>query len=154
MTEPAVDAFDARVRQGIARAIREGRGMPTIARVASLLGQEQAAVRASFDRMIAGHVFIPVRGTSEIYAYDPFCSGPTDFPVRSGGRDWWAICGWDALGIPAALGEAGTVRSTCADCAEPIEIEIDRAGKATSSTGAVLHVGVTARDFWKDIYLT
>lgn len=147
-------AFDGGVREAIARSIRQRGAVPAIAQVASDLGGDEAAVRASFDRMIAVHVFIPKRGSSEIYAYDPFCAERTDFRVWSDGREWWALCGWDALGIPAALGVAGSVESSCADCGEPISVDVGRDGTASSSSGAVLNVGVPARDFWKDIYFT
>lgn len=148
------DEFDRSVRHAIATSIRRRGAVPTIAQVVSDLGHDEASVRASFDRMIAAHVFIPKRGSSEIYAYDPFCAERTDFRVRSDGRVWWAICGWDALGIPAALGVAGTVESSCADCGDRIVIDIDGDGSAASSSGAVLLVGVPAVDFWKDIYFT
>ena len=152
MTDEA--AFDRRVREAIAGAIRTRGGVPRIAQVAADLSADLALVNASFDRMIAAHVFIPERSSREIYAYDPFCVPPTDFRVRSDGREWWAICGWDALGIPAALGAAGTVDAACADCAEPISIAVDRDGSATANVAAVLSVGVRAAEFWNDIYFT
>jgi hypothetical protein len=148
------ESFDRSVRQTIAASIRRRGAVPTIAQVATDLGEEQESVQASFDRMSAAHVFIPKRGSSEIYAYDPFCVERTDFRVRSDGRLWWAICGWDALGIPAALGVSGTVESSCADCGDRIVVDVDRDGTAVSSSGAVLLVGVRAIDFWKDIYFT
>lgn len=147
-------AFDREVRVAITSAIRSRGAIPTIAEVAAAMGAAAPLVEASFDRMIAAHVFIPQRGSREIYAYDPFCVPPTDFRVRSGGREWWAICGWDALGIPAALGAAGTVDASCADCGDAISITVDRDGSATANVPAVLNVGVRAAEFWKDIYFT
>lgn len=147
-------AFDQRVREAIAGAIRTRGGVPRIADVVADMRADAALVEASFDRMIAAHVFIPERGSREIFAYDPFCAPPTDFRVRSNGREWWAICGWDALGIPAALGAAGTVDASCTDCGDPISIAVDRDGSATANVPAVLSVGVRAADFWKDIYFT
>lgn len=147
-------AFDARVRQAIAAAIRARGAVPTIAQVAADMSEPEGAVRASFERMAAAHVFIPQRGSSEIYSYNPFCVERTDFRVRSAGREWWALCGWDALGIPAALGATGTIETTCADCGEPVVVDVDRDGTASTSTGAVLNVGVRAVDFWKDIHFT
>ena len=148
------DRFDLEVRTAIAEAIRRRGTIPTIATVAADIGADEAAVRASFERSSAAHVFIARPGTSEIYAYNPFCAEPTEFRVRADGRAWWAVCGWDALGIPAALGVAGTVETACADCGERIVVDIDRDGLATSPSGAVLHVGVRAKDFWKDIFFT
>ncbi|HKW77606.1 MAG TPA: organomercurial lyase [Candidatus Limnocylindria bacterium] len=147
-------AFDARVREAIARAIKRRGAVPTIAETAGHLGSDEPTVKASFDRMIAGHVFVAERGSSEIHSYNPFCAVRTDFRVRADGREWWAMCGWDALGIPAALGTTGTVETTCADCGARIVVDVDRDGTPSSERGTVLHVGVRAVDFWKDIYHT
>jgi hypothetical protein len=146
-------AFDHEVRAAIARAIREGGRIPRIAEVALALGADERAVEASFVRMIEGRVFIPEPGSREILAYDPFCVGPTPFAVRAGGREWWGICGWDALGIPPALGTDGTLTADCADgCGTALRIDVAAAGGARGE--AVLHVGVPARSFWDDIYFT
>jgi hypothetical protein len=125
-----------------------------VADVAAELGRQAFAIDASFARLAEGRVFIARKGSHEIYAYNPFCADRTDFRVRSGGREWWAICGWDALGIAPALGTTGTVDAPCGDCREPIHIDVGPAGDATSPSGAVLQVGVPAREFWKDIYFT
>ena len=154
MSQTADDAVDRRVREAIASSIRRRGSVPTMAQVATDLHADAATVRASFERMIAAHVFIPMRDSSEIYSYNPFCAEHTDFRVRSDGREWWALCGWDALGIPAALGAAGRVETTCLDCGEAVVIDVDRDGTATASPGTVMNVGVRAVDFWKDIYFT
>lgn len=145
--------FDRQVRAAIVRTIRDDGTIPRIADVARALGTDAAAVDASFARMIEARVFIPERASHEIHAYDPFCVGPTDFRVRADGRDWWGICGWDALGIPPSLGTMGMLMTGCADgCGERIGIDIGLGGKASGE--AVLHVGVPARSFWEDIYFT
>ena len=154
MSQTPDEAFDRRAREAIASSIRRRGSAPTIAQVATDMHADAAMVRASFERMIAAHVFIPQRDSSEIYAYNPFCAENTDFRVRSDGREWWALCAWDALGIPAALGAAGRVETTCNDCGEAVVIDVDRDGTATAGPGVVMSVGVRAVDFWKDIYFT
>lgn len=147
--------FDREVRAAVARSIRERGSIPAIAEVAASLRTDIAAVDASFVRMIDSHFFIPQKASHEIQAYNPFCVGPTDFRVHADGREWWGICGWDALGIPPALGTAGTLTSPCGDgCGERIVIDVGLGGSALSALGAVLHVGVPARAFWEDIYFT
>src|SRR5712691_3797196 len=137
--------FDSNVGVAIARAIRERGMIPRVADVASDLGVQASLIDASFARMAERHVFTARKGSHEIYAYHPFCAEPTDFLVRADGREWWAICGWDALGIAPALGTTGTVDTRCGDCREPIHIDVGLAGDARTSSGAVLHVGVPAR---------
>jgi hypothetical protein len=148
-----VEELDRDVRAAIARSIGERGTIPTIAHVAATLRLPVDEIDASFGRMIDGHVFIPRSGSHEIYAYNPFCVGPTAFRISAGGRDWWAICGWDALGIPAALGTEGTVETTCGDgCGERIRIDVGSGGHATGE--AVWHSGVPARQAWDDITYT
>ena len=146
--------FDREVRIAIARAIRTRGKVPTIAAIASDMKKDMATVDASFARMIERHVFIPRMDSNEIYTYNPFCADRTDFFVTAAGRVWFGICAWDALGIPAALGEAGVVETHCADCNESLLIEVDADGGTELQTWTVMQVGVPARDFWKDIYFT
>lgn len=146
--------FDREVRIAIARSIKTRGKVPTIAAVAAELGKDIETVDASFARMIEGHVFIARKDSHEIFTYNPFCADPTDFFVTVAGRVWFGICAWDALGIPAALGEAGVVETHCPDCDESLVVEVDADGGTELQTWTVMQVGVPARDFWKDIYFT
>ncbi|MEX2046282.1 MAG: organomercurial lyase [Chloroflexota bacterium] len=145
---------DRAVRIAIARSIQTRGKIPTIAAVAEDMGLGVASVDASFARMIEGRVFIPRRDSHEIYAYDPFCVGPTDFFVTTANRVWFGICAWDALGIPAALGETGVLETHCADCGEELMVEVDADGGTDLQTWTVMQVGVRPRDFWRDIHFT
>ena len=87
-------------------------------------------------------------------AVSPFCAERTDFFVTAGGRVWFAIDAWDALGIPAALGESGMIETHCADCNASLAVEVDADGGTEVQTWTVMQVGVPARDFWKDIDYT
>jgi hypothetical protein len=154
MSENGGEAFDRRVREAIASSIRRRGSVPVITQIAADLHAETILVKTSFDRMAEEHVFIPQRGSSEIYSYNPFCAERTDFRVRSDGREWWALCGWDALGIPAALGAVGTIETSCRDCGDVIVVDVDRDGTASANSDVVMSIGVRALDFWKDIYFT
>ena len=149
------DAEDDReVRIAIARSIKTRGKIPTIADVAADLGKDTRHVDASFARMIDGRVFRARKDSHEIYAYSPFCVGPTDFFVTSAGRLWFGIDAWDALGIPAALGQAGVIETHCPDCGEELVLEVDADGGTEEQTWIVMQLGVRARDFWKDIEFT
>ena len=146
-------ARDREVRIAVA-AETQGRGaIPTAADVAARLRMTTDEVFDAFKRLFAAHVLILDQATGEILAFDPFSTGPTDFAVESAGRDWWGICGWDALGIPAALRSDGTLRTSCGDCGEPLEVRV-ASGTVAGPAGTVLQIGLPALQWWKDIRFT
>jgi Alkylmercury lyase len=147
-------AFDRDARNAIAASIRDRGTIPTISDVSKRLGRDRASVEESFLRMIEGRVFIPKRGSPEILAYNPFCAEPSDFTVRAGRWTWPAICAWDALGVPAALGIPGVIEASCADCGSPLRVEVGLGGAVAAAEKIVMQVGVPARQFWEDIYRT
>ena len=59
-----------------------------------------------------------------VLAY-PWSGTPTPFlTVLPGGRERWACCAIDALGVPAMLGQPVTVRTACHHCAERFELTV------------------------------
>ena len=69
---------------------------------------------------------------------NPFSVPATPHRVEAGGRSWFANCAWDALGIPAALHRDGAVHSECADCGEPLELEV-RDGRLVRGAELLVH---------------
>ena len=136
---PGTD-LDREVRIAIARSIKTRGKIPTIAAVAADIAKDVATVDASFARMIEARAFLPRKGSHEIHAYSPFCAEPTDFFVSAAGRVWFAIDAWDALGIPAALGQPGIVETHCADCNAPLAVEVDADGATDVQTWTVMQV--------------
>ena len=152
MIDPA--EFDRDVRATIAECIRERGTVPSRAEVASRMAAQDADVAVAFGRLAAARVMILRPGTPEILSFNPFAAGPTDFRVRSAGRDWWGLCAWDAFGVPAALGTDGVVQGACADiCGVPLEVRL--AGEAIGALdGVVMQFALPAREWWKDIIFT
>ena len=151
MTDAA--AQDRDVRIAIAAETLGSGAIPSAAAVAARLRLPTDEVLAAFGRLFAARVLILDGATGEILAFDPFSTGPTDFAVTSAGRDWWGICGWDALGIVAALRSDGTLRTRCGDCGEPFEVRVS-AGVVDGPPGIVLQIGPPALQWWKDIRFT
>ena len=152
MTDAA--EFDRDVRVTIAECIRDRGAVPSRAEVASRMAAADADVADAFGRLAAARVMILRPGTAEILSFNPFAAGPTDFRVRSAGRDWWGLCAWDAFGVPAALGSDGVVQGACADaCGVPLEVLL--AGEAVGALeGVVMQFALPAREWWKDIIFT
>ena len=152
MTDPA--AIDRDVRLTIAECIRDRGAVPSVAEVASRVVLAEPDTAASFGRLAAARAMILRPGTTEILSFNPFAAGPTDFKVRAGGRDWSALCAWDAFGVAAALRTDGVVLGHCADvCGVPLEVRL--AGDAIGALdGVVMQFALPAREWWKDIVFT
>jgi hypothetical protein len=59
-----------------------------------------------------------------VLAY-PWSGTPTPFlTVLADGRERWACCAIDALGVPAMLGQPVTVRTACHHCAERFALTV------------------------------
>ena len=142
------------MRVTIAECIRERGAVPSLSEVAARVAAPEPDVAVSFGRLAAARTMILRPGSTEILSFNPFAAGETDFRVRAGGRDWSALCAWDALGVAAALDADGVVLGHCADvCGVPLEVRL--AGDAIGALdGVVMQFALPAREWWKDIVFT
>lgn len=70
-------------------------------------------------------------GDGRVMVAYPFAATPTAFTVRfPDGRERYAVCAIDALGVPAMLRHPVTIRSHCHHCREPLELDVRRDGPA------------------------
>lgn len=131
MTAPATptpEALAREVRRYVFRQAAENARVPQPAQIAEALGRSQAEIQEALKHLAAGKVLILAPNDGNIWAADPFCAVPSGFRVEAGGKTYWGICIWDALGIPAALGKDAVIRAPCGDCGEPMVLEV-RDGK-------------------------
>ncbi len=82
----------------------------------------------------------------------PFSGVPTQHIVESEGIRYYANCGWDALGIPAALGKSARVRSRCEQTGEALDLAVGLDGPEPSDW--LFHSLVPAARWWDDIVST
>ena len=121
----------------------------------------RAALREILDRLVAdgrpvdvATLAAPVTAVDELDARDlayvsggqvvlayPWSGTPTAFlTVLPDGRERWACCAIDALGISAMLGQPVTVRAACHHCGEPIELDLTPRG-ARTDPGTMAWIG-------------
>ena len=144
-----MDEHDLEVRNHIYRRFVETGVAPGVEDVAADLGLSREEAEASFRRLHEAHGLVLEPSRPEILMLNPFSCVPTPHRVAAGGRRWYANCGWDAFGIPAALGVDGHISSSCPDCAEPIEIDVRERRPVPDEH--VFHVLLPAARWWDDI---
>ena len=92
---------------------------------------------ADLIRVRDGHVDI---------AY-PFSASPTPFVARApGGREWYACCAMDALGIAPMLDQPVQIRSRCHHCGMPLDFSAGPSGPGPDAQGIMLWIGKRGDD--------
>jgi hypothetical protein len=108
-------------------------------------------VRAAWRRLHDAHALV-LDADGAIRMANPFSAVPTPHRVEAAGRAWYANCAWDAFGICAALHVDGRIETACADCGEPVVVEV---GDGRPDDAAlVFHCLVPAARWWDDIGYT
>ncbi|MEM7586715.1 MAG: organomercurial lyase [Acidobacteriota bacterium] len=139
----------ARVRLFVFQHFVNAGSAPSRAQVAEQMGLSQEEVDGAFERLAEGKALVLQPASGEVLMAEPFSAVPTAFEVEVGDRSWWGNCIWDALGIPAALGRDGRVRTSCGDSGQAMELEV-RDGELLPAEG-VVHYAVPARRWWEDV---
>jgi hypothetical protein len=105
----------------VERFIARGDPVGVEAVPALLPGHASAEVSVAIARLDEKDLIFVEEG-KVLVAY-PFAAAPTAFTVvLPEGRERYAVCAIDALGVPAMLGVPVVIRSHCHHCGEPIEI--------------------------------
>jgi Alkylmercury lyase len=144
-----MDERDLQIRNWIYSRFVETRAAPHVDDVAAQFGLVRDEAEATFRRLHDAHALVLEPGRTALLMLNPFSCVPTPYRVEAEGRWWYANCGWDGFGILAALGSDGHVSASCADCAEPIEIDV-RGGRPDPAD-FVFHVLLPAERWWDDI---
>jgi hypothetical protein len=150
--ESDLEALAREVRIHVFRAAGETGRVPQPADIAEALRRPQAEIHEALKFLAAGKVLILAPNDGNIWAANPFCAVPSGFRVLAGGKTYWGICIWDALGIAAALGKDAVISAPCGDCGDPMRLEV-RNGTLVRSEG-VIHFAVPAHHWWDNIGFT
>jgi hypothetical protein len=125
---------------------------PTTDEVADGLGTTEDGVLAGWRRLHDAHALVLHDDRASIRMANPFSGVPTAFRVHADGRSWFANCAWDAFGICAALHVDGRIDTACADCGDPLTVEVH--GMRPDDSSLLFHSLVPARRWWDDIVFT
>ena len=108
--------------------------------VADLQRGSSEAVHEALSRLDDDDL-IRIRDGHVDIAY-PFSAAPTAFVVRlRDGRERYACCAIDALGIAPMAGQPIEIRSRCHHCETPLEFSATPGGPGPEAAGVMLWVG-------------
>jgi Alkylmercury lyase len=147
-----MDAADLGIRNATYGLVASLGRVPTAAEVADAHGATVDEIEASWRRLHDAHALVLDPDTGAIRMANPFSAVPTPYRVEAAGRSWFGNCAWDAFGICAALGVDGRIETECADCGEPIAVEVR--DRRPDDESLVFHCLVPAAHWWDDIVFT
>lgn len=126
---------------------------PTTAEVAASagLGLDADDVQEGWRRLQEAHALV-LDAAGSLRMANPFSAVATRFRVQAAGRSWYANCAWDAFGIGAALHVDCRIECDCADCGDPIHVQVR--DRRPDDESLVFHVLVPAISWWQDIGFT
>ena len=143
-------ALERAVRLHIYQQFVETTRAPGAPAIAEALNAGQKEVAAALRTLAEARAIVLAPATHDVWMAHPFSAVPTDYPVETHGRRYFANCAWDAAGILSLLGD-GESRTRCADCGAALSIAV-RGGRV-HGTGA-LHFAVPPRRFWDNVAFT
>lgn len=125
---------------------------PTLQAVAEHFHLTPVQVEQIYLELDRIHAFFLTPGTLDIQIANPFSALPTGFRVEAGGVHYWANCGWDSLGVPAALQADARIEASCAYSREPIFLSVENGELA--ETDVVVHFTVPFAQWYEDMAYT
>jgi Alkylmercury lyase len=147
-----MDERDLELRNLTYRLLVELGRAPSRGEVAAAAGLTRAEVADCWRRLHDAHALALDPATDEIRMANPFSAVPTPYRVEAAGRSWYGNCAWDAFGICAALHVDGRIETACADCGDPIAVEVR--GERPDDETLLFHCLVPAAHWWDDIVFT
>lgn len=144
--------FETQVKVAIYSCFAETGEAPLLEEIARRVGSDAARVRDAYARLREERVLVLEPDGRSIRMAPPFSGVPTQHRVSALGKEYFANCAWDALGVPAALHLPAEVRSRCEQSGEPLRLEIGPEGPEPSDW--LFHCLVPAAKWWEDIVFT
>ena len=119
------------------RAILDGRSV-TVAGLPAALSLPLAVVEAAVGRLTERGIIVVEPQTGQILGARGLSLTETSHRLLLGGRQRYAFCAVDAVGIPAALGDEARVDSRCHHCQAPLTVALRGGAVVEAPEGMVI----------------
>ena len=144
--------YDTRVKLAIYHHFAETGRPPSPGDIARHVNSDVDQVLEAYSRLRNQRVLVLEEDGATIRMAPPFSGIPTQHRVEVSGKEYFANCAWDALGIPAALQAPGTVYSRCEASGDLLVLHVGLNGPEPSDW--YFHCLVPAAQWWQDIVFT
>ena len=144
--------FDTQVKLAIYRHIAATTSMPRVSELATAVDASPSQIEACYQRLYQNRVLVLEPDGVTIRMAPPFSGVATQHRVAVAGKEYFANCAWDALGVPAALHAPGDVYSRCEQTHEPLHFRFSAQGPMPEP--CIIHFSVPAALWWRDIVYT
>ena len=146
------EAFEKSLRLKIYELLLASGEMPRVQQLADAMSTPIDEVRQALKNLRQMKSLVTMPHSGEILMCQPWCAIPTPHVAHANGRDWFAPCIWDVLAIPAAMGVAGSITTSCPCCGERMTASVHD-GKLLDGHG-IVHIGLPAKQWWDDPFFT
>lgn len=144
--------FDTHIKLAIYQHFAETGCKPLPEEVATRAESDVDRVLEAYSKLRAQRVLALEADGATIRMAPPFSGVPTQHIVLAGGKQYFANCAWDSLGVLAALHLPGEVHSRCEQSGESLRLQVGLDGPETSTW--LFHCLVPAAKWWDDIVFT
>lgn len=144
--------FDTRVKLAVYHYFAETGSQPSPEDIGGRLGSDVSTILDAYRRLRSKRMLVLEEDGRSIRMASPFSGVATQHVVEVDGRNYFANCAWDALGIIAALQKPGIVHSRCEQTREPLHLGVGQDGPEWSDW--LFHSLVPAARWWEDIIFT
>lgn len=125
---------------------------PTYAEMARQVGIAPEEARQAYRRLHQQHALFLEPGGETIRMANPLSAVPTPYGVFVDGRQLWANCAWDSLGIPAMLHAEARIEAVLAHSGDTVTYAVK--GGALQADGGVVHFPLPFRRWYDDLVHT
>ena len=140
------------IRAFIYRHFAETTRPPLVEETASRFALTREEAASAYEELHRRHALYLKPDTHEILMANPFSGVETPFKVHANGKTYFANCGWDSLGIPAALHTDAEVEAACAQSGEAIHVRLR--DQQIQGSDALVHFLIPFREWYDDLLFT
>jgi len=119
------------------QAILDGRPA-MVTELPAAMGFAPAVVEAAVERLTERGTIVVEPDTGEITGARGLSLAETSHRLILDGRQRYAFCAVDAVGIPVALGTAATIESRCHHCQVPLRLQVKDRAVVEAPQGTVI----------------